>query len=130
MSETKMMKKIFTAVWVAVMLFMFYVIYVTGFERQVWITSFVVAFFVAALIKIRRMKDGNIRTDERINKLSAYATTYSWFLALMTVILLYWIDYAGFYPLTVSLVTWFLLTEMAVSAAFFKWILLRRGDVE
>lgn len=130
MSETKMMKKVFTAIWVTVLLFMFYAIYIAGFERQVWIGSFVIAFFVAILIRIRRMKEGTLRTDERTDKLSAYAATYSWFLTLMAVILLYWVEYAGLYPLTVSFVTWFLLIEMALSAAFFKWMLLRRGDVE
>ena len=72
----------------------------------------------------------NPKTDERTRKLSAFATTYSWFITFVLVNILFLLDYFGRLTINVSqtlgLIFFVMLLTMAGITMYFK----RKGYVE
>jgi len=70
------------------------------------------------------------RTDERTRKLSAFATTYSWFITFVLVNILFLLDYFGRLTITVSqtlgLIFFVMLLTMLGMNIYFK----RKSDVK
>lgn len=67
--------------------------------------------------------------DERTQKIGAYAISYSWFLTLIFLALLFWVDYLGVFALTAEAVLLSAILLMGFSARIFQWYLFRQGDV-
>lgn len=67
--------------------------------------------------------------DERTQKIGAYGISYSWFLTLVFLALLFWVDYLGVVALTVETVLLATILLMGLSARIFQWYLFRQGDV-
>lgn len=94
----------------------------------VLINTGLIVFLVTALklFKSRELPD----KDERTKKLAAYGVTYSWFLTLVLIAVLIWVDYFSLFELTVKGVLGILLFFMIISANIFRWHFMRKGDVD
>jgi heme/copper-type cytochrome/quinol oxidase subunit 2 len=80
-------------------------------------------------IRAKRFKNGPMK-DERTVKIGSYGLSYSWFVTLIVVAVLFWVNYFGIVQLTVDQVLGLLILVMAVTAKGFQWYLFRKGDVE
>ncbi|MDI3539993.1 MAG: hypothetical protein PWQ52_1116 [Methanolobus sp.] len=80
-------------------------------------------------IRAKRFKNGPMK-DERTVKIGSYGLSYSWFVTLIVVAVLFWIDYFELVHLTVDQVLGLLILVMAVTAKGFQWYLFRKGDVD
>jgi len=67
--------------------------------------------------------------DERTQKIGAYGISYSWFLTIVFLALLFWVDYLGVLALTVESVLLSTILLMGLSARIFQWYFFRQGDV-
>ena len=67
--------------------------------------------------------------DERTQKIGAYGISYSWFLTLVFLAILFWVDYLGVLALTVESVLLATILLMGLSARIFQWYFFRQGDV-
>ncbi|RLJ00696.1 MAG: hypothetical protein DRP06_01480 [Candidatus Aenigmatarchaeota archaeon] len=70
------------------------------------------------------------RTDERTRKLSAFATTYSWFITFVLVNILFLLDYFGRLTITVSQTLGLLFFVMLITLIYFNMYFKRKGDVK
>lgn len=85
--------------------------------------------FLATVFKL--FKSGDLPDkDERTKKLAAYGITYSWFLTLVLITVLTWVDYFKLFELTARGVLGILLFFMIISANVFRWYFMRKGDIE
>ncbi|MCQ6963161.1 hypothetical protein PV02_05030 [Methanolobus chelungpuianus] len=80
-------------------------------------------------IRARRYRSGPLK-DERTVRIGSYGLSYSWFVTLVVVAVLFWVNYFGILQLTVDQVLGLLILVMAVTAKGFQWYLFRKGDVE
>jgi hypothetical protein len=80
-------------------------------------------------IKARRYRKGPVK-DERTIKIGAYGLSYSWFVSLILLTIIFWIDYFELVQLTVTQVLATMLFVMVITAKGFQWYLFRKGDVE
>ncbi len=78
---------------------------------------------------IRKRHPERYQKDERISKLSAYASTWSWFFTFMLVAILFWVDYLKIIEMTPTMVIGIIFAFMAGSVMIFKWHFMRKGDV-
>ncbi|MDK2989381.1 MAG: hypothetical protein PWR16_910 [Methanoculleus sp.] len=81
-----------------------------------------------AVVRHWRFRD-EPEKDERTQKIGAYGISYSWFLTLVFLALLFWVDYLGVLALTVETVLLATILLMGLSARIFQWYLFRQGDV-
>lgn len=81
-----------------------------------------------AVVRHWRFRD-EPEKDERTQKIGAYGISYSWFLTLVFLALLFWVDYLGVLALTVESVLLATILLMGLSARIFQWYLFRQGDV-
>jgi len=81
-----------------------------------------------AVVRHWRFRD-EPEKDERTQKIGAYGISYSWFLTLVFLALLFWVDYLGLLALTVETVLLATILLMGLSARIFQWYLFRQGDV-
>ncbi len=81
-----------------------------------------------AVVRHWRFRD-EPEKDERTQKIGAYGVSYSWFLTLVFLALLFWVDYLGVLALTVESVLLATILLMGLSARIFQWYLCRQGDV-
>lgn len=77
---------------------------------------------------LARSKETRI-VDERSRKIGTYGTAFSWYVTLMAVVILYWIDTLGVLDVQVSTILGGLMFLMIFSALFFQWYYNRQGDV-
>jgi arginine exporter protein ArgO len=80
-------------------------------------------------IRARRSGDGSMK-DERTVRIGSYGLSYSWFVTLILLAVLFWIDYFELVQFTVDQVLGLLILVMAVTAKGFQWYHFRKGDVE
>jgi uncharacterized membrane protein YfcA len=83
---------------------------------------------IIAFVSLRKPKDYDIR-DERSLKVGTWAISYSWYLAYLLVILMFWLSFFGIAALSAEAVLGVLMLLMPVSAAVFQWYFSKRGDV-
>lgn len=79
-------------------------------------------------IWLARSKENRI-ADERSQKIGTYGTAFSWYVTLMAVVILYWIDTLGVLDVQLSAILGGLMFLMICSALFFQWYYNRQGDV-
>ncbi|MDV2480787.1 hypothetical protein F8E02_01945 [Methanoculleus sp. Wushi-C6] len=94
---------------------------------SVLVTIGAVILMVAAM-RHRRFGDERER-DERTQRIGAYGLSYSWFLTLVFLAVLFWVDYLGVLALTVESVLLSAILLMGLSARVFQWYFFRQGDV-
>lgn len=99
-----------------------------GGHASVLITIGVVIIAVMALRLWRHGED--IEADERTKKIGAYGISYSWFLTLVLLFLLFWIDRLALMALTAGDVLLAVILVMTISAKAIQWHLSRKGDVD
>lgn len=87
-----------------------------------------VVIFVT-FIRARRFKDGPLK-DERTVRIGSYGLSYSWFVTIVLLAVLFWLNYFELVQLTVDQVLGLLILVMAITAKGFQWYLFRKGDVE
>jgi drug/metabolite transporter (DMT)-like permease len=80
-------------------------------------------------IRAKRSGNGPVK-DERTVRIGSCGLSYSWFVTLVLLAVLFWIDYFGLMQLTVDQVLGVLILVMAVTAKGFQWYLFSKGDVE
>ena len=80
-------------------------------------------------IRAKRSGDGPVK-DERTVRIGSYGLSYSWFVTLILLAVLFWIDYFELVQFTVDQILGLLILVMAVTAKGFQWYLFRKGDVE
>lgn len=80
-------------------------------------------------IRAKRFKNGPMK-DERTVRIGSYGLSYSWFVTLILLAVLFWVDYFKLVQFTVDQVLGLLILVMAVTAKGFQWYLFRKGDVE
>jgi len=93
-----------------------------------FITSGIIVLLFAGSRAMRQ--DEGAEQDERTRKIGAYGITYAWFLTLLYLFALFWLENAGLLALSSTdvIISTILLT--ALSAKVFQWWLFRKGDVE
>ncbi|MBP2133267.1 putative membrane protein YfcA [Methanomicrobium sp. W14] len=79
-------------------------------------------------MSLRKPAGSDLR-DERSLKIGTWAISYSWYLAFMSVILMFWISYFDLAELTAEAVLGILMLLMPLSAVFFQWYFSKKGDV-
>lgn len=94
-----------------------------------------IAFLNAGIIAIvisalKYRKRGESLQDERTRRVTMYSLALSWFSTLVLVSLLIWVNILNLIPLTVPGVLAIVMFFMSVTGFLFKFIYLRRGDVE
>jgi len=70
------------------------------------------------------------RTDERTRKLSAFATTYSWFITFVLVNILFLLDYFGRLTITVSQILGLIFFVMLLTMVGMNMYFKQKGDEE
>lgn len=85
---------------------------------------------VAAISFFRRRYPERYKKDERTIKLSSYAASWSWLATLITVALLFWIDYLGIYTLAVGQIISIIMFVMIITLVIFRWHFERKGDIQ
>lgn len=91
------------------------------------VTIGLVILMVAAL-RHWRFRD-EPEKDERTLRIGAYAISWSWFLTIVFLALLFWVDYLGVLALTVGSVLLSTILLMGFSARILQWYFFRQGDV-
>lgn len=91
--------------------------------------------FMVAGLKLRRLSRSlpfreSPDQDERTRRIGAWGISYSWFLTLLFMTALFWLDYARVLVLTTGTALAVSVIVMAVSARLFQWYFFRKGDVE
>ena len=94
---------------------------------SVLVTIGLVILMVAA-VRHWRFRD-EPEKDERIQRIGAYGISWSWFLTLIFLAILFWVDYLGVLALTVDSVLLSTILLMGLSARIFQWYFFRQGDV-
>ena len=67
--------------------------------------------------------------DERTQRIGAYGISWSWFLTLVFLAILFWVNYLGVLVLTAETVLLSTILLMGISARIFQWYFFRQGDV-
>jgi drug/metabolite transporter (DMT)-like permease len=87
------------------------------------------AFLVIGFIRWKRY--GNApEQDERSRKIGAWGISYSWFVTLLFMTALFWLDHAGMVNLPGGIALGASVILMTISAVIFQMYLARRGDVD
>ncbi|HDS62763.1 MAG TPA: hypothetical protein ENN52_01255 [Methanofollis liminatans] len=93
-----------------------------------FVTSGVVVLILAGARAMR--EDEGPEQDERTRRIGAYGITYSWFITLVYLFVLFWAENMGLLVLSAADVILSSILLMAVSAKIFQWWFFRKGDVE
>jgi len=84
---------------------------------------------MAVVTFIRYKKPDAYMKDERINKLSAYASSWSWIITLFIVTMMFWLQYLDYISLTgietISVVFFVMISTIIVFRIYF----IRKGDI-
>jgi succinate-acetate transporter protein len=86
--------------------------------------------FLVRGMRIMRRGEDVYKGDERTRKIGAFASAYSWFLTLMAIAVVFWVDYLEIFPMSSQQILGFLLFFMVFTLVFFRWYLTRKGDVQ
>ena len=81
-------------------------------------------------VRIFRRGEEAYKGDERTRKIGAFASAYSWFLTLMAMVVLFWLDYLNVISLTVQYVLGIMIFFIIFSMLGFRWHLARKGDAQ
>jgi len=83
---------------------------------------------IIAGVSLRKPADYNLR-DERSLKIGTWAISYSWYLAYLLVILMFWLSFFEVVALSAEIVLGVLMFLMPLSAAAFQWYFSKKEDV-
>jgi hypothetical protein len=98
--------------------------------NEVTISATTSIFAVLIITSLMRKKNPErYQKDERVSKISSYASTWSWFFTFMLVAILFWIDYLKIFELSSTSVIGMIFAFMGGSVILFKWYFMRKGDV-
>lgn len=126
----KYTKTMYSIAVILIMAGVFVVAFVDGYqEMAISLINIGGVMIFITFIRAKRFKNGPMK-DERTVKIGSYGLSYSWFVTLIVVAMLFWIDYFELVQLTVDQVLGLLILVMAVTAKGFQWYLFRKGDVE
>lgn len=82
------------------------------------------------LVTFFRLKNPEkYKVDERMMKLSGYATSWSWMITLVVVTLLYWNNYIGMFEISSGAVITTVFLVMVISIVALRAYFLRKGDI-
>ncbi len=84
---------------------------------------------MAAIMMMRKRYPERYRKDERTQKVSAYAASWSWMVTLLVVTFLFWFDYLGMNIFTAGQTITVVFLTMVASIIAFRIIAFRRGDL-
>ncbi len=84
--------------------------------------------FLIRGIKLIFSKEKKIQRDERTIMIGGRAASYSWFLTLMIVNFIFWIDYLKLYLFSVRDVIVIVLFSLILGFLIFKWGFEKKGD--
>lgn len=101
----------------------------SGTETVSGIATLVAALTFALFLRKKRLKAEGRPTDERTQKITAWAASYSWFLTLVAISLLFWLDYLKIVQMGARQVLTGLLIIHLGSMIFAKWRFSQKGDV-
>ena len=87
------------------------------------------AFLVTGVIRRRKYGEG-AEHDERSKRVGAWGMSYSWYLSLIIIWILFLLDHFRLVELTVGEALGGSLLAMTLSAVAFQVYLARKGDVE
>ena len=90
-------------------------------------TSIIAAYVVVVYLRLKRPE--RYLKDERTMRLSGYAVSWSWFITLIAVLVMYWGEYLKFVDLTSNQVILTVFLVMVTSITLFRWYFMRKGDV-
>ena len=90
--------------------------------------SMIVVMIVITFLRLRNPE--SYKTDERTEKLSAYASSWSWMATLTVVTLLYWNDYIQLVSLTAHQVITIIFIVMIASIVLTRLLLFKRPDIK
>jgi len=85
--------------------------------------------YVLQAVRVKRHGEEASKGDERTRKIGAWAASYSWFLTLLALSVLYWLLHLKVISLSPEDVAASLMLFMAFSLILFRWVLSRKGDV-
>lgn len=98
-------------------------------SASISVASSIVAVMV--MITFIRLKNPEAyKKDERINKLAAYAGSWSWLVTFIVVTGLFWADYLELLSITTSDVISTVFFVMIVTVIGFRFYFMRKGDVK
>ncbi|WP_153015843.1 hypothetical protein [Methanofollis ethanolicus] len=93
-----------------------------------FITSGIIVLLFAGT-RAMRQEEGP-EQDERTRKIGAYGITYAWFLTLVYLFALFWLENMGILALSSTDVILSTILLTTIPAKVFQWWLFRKGDVE
>jgi len=86
------------------------------------------AMMLAYALRVIRHGD-EPKHDERTRKLGAFAASWSWFLTLLAISVLFWLDYLEIFRFSSQELIGFTLFFMVFTMIAFRWHLARKGDL-
>lgn len=92
------------------------------------ITSFGLIYVLRG-VQVARLGEQALRGDERTRKVGAWAASYSWFMTLLTLNIIFWLDRLELVSVKTGDVLGFLILFMTFSLLFFRLVFSRKGDV-
>jgi hypothetical protein len=93
-----------------------------------FITSGIIIILFAGS-RAMRQEEG-LEQDERTRKIGAYGITYAWFLTLVYLFALFWLENMGILALSATDVILSTILLTTISAKVFQWWFFRKGDVK
>lgn len=105
---------------------------VTGRQNATVTGAFItigIVLLVFSLGRAMRTDDGP-EQDERTRRIGAYGITYSWFITLVYLFVLFWVENVGLIAPSSADVILSSILLMTISAKAFQWWFFRKGDVE
>ena len=92
------------------------------------LVSIGLVILMVAALRYWRFRD-EPEKDERTQRIGAYGISWSWFLTLVFLAILFWVNYLGVLVLTAETVLLSTILLMGISARIFQWYFFRQGDV-
>ena len=94
------------------------------------ITIAISMIMVMILITFLRFKyPEKYKKDERLEKLSAYAVSWSWTVSLMIVTFVYWLNYLDYISLTADQIITIIFLTMVITIVLFRIYFMRKADI-
>lgn len=90
--------------------------------------SMIMVLFIISFLRFRHPE--MYKTDERLERLSAKAVSWSWTVSLIVVAFVYWLNYLGYIGLTADQIILGIFLVMVISIIVARIYFLRKPDVK
>ncbi len=97
---------------------------------SIFITIFIAGGVTSIITGFSRHLKGQPEVDERTKKISAFATTYSWFITLIFISVLVLLNHFSRLKVSVTQVLGLILFVMLATMLWMRVYFKRRGDIE